>query len=239
MIKAMTTRSVMVAAVLSLVSAGAASGGQTAEQSCLLSLYKAAARYGKCQNKAHGNWSGGKIYSESRLRNCVRKYTASWAKFQAKFAGTGSTCDNPRFQDLGTAVLDRLTNLTWEKKAGGVQAVGATFTWSASGSPSDGTLFTSFLAGLHSACLAGTCDWRIPSAAELQTILVEPYECKTSPCIVPELAPASPGNYWSSTTFANVPTTAWFVNFNLGNVFTAAKSNAFYVRAVRGGLLTP
>jgi len=42
--------------------------------------------------------------------------------------------------------------------------------------------------------------------------------------------------YWSSTTGATSPVSAWYVDFANGNVyFGVAKSNLLFVRAVRGG----
>jgi hypothetical protein len=42
--------------------------------------------------------------------------------------------------------------------------------------------------------------------------------------------------YWSATTVAVEPQTAWFVGFNVGVVNSGAKSWSNYVRAVRSGL---
>ncbi len=44
-------------------------------------------------------------------------------------------------------------------------------------------------------------------------------------------------NYWTSTTYASNPTNAWNVNFNDGNTNNNNKTNANYVRCVRGKLI--
>lgn len=41
--------------------------------------------------------------------------------------------------------------------------------------------------------------------------------------------------YWSSTTFAGFPNSAWVADFNFGNVGLVNLSGTFHVRAVRGG----
>ena len=87
--------------------------------------------------------------------------------------------------------------------------------------------------------LDGVFGWRMPTFAELQTILLpEPYPCSTSPCIDPIFGPTQSYYYWSSTTNANNPNNAWLVDFNYGYVISDNKSTdaEFYVRAVRGGL---
>ena len=44
-------------------------------------------------------------------------------------------------------------------------------------------------------------------------------------------------NYWSSTTNPNNTTNAFNVNFNNGNANNNTKTNANYVRCVRGKLI--
>jgi hypothetical protein len=71
--------------------------------------------------------------------------------------------------------------------------------------PADGQAFTIFLAALNSGgCFAGQCDWRLPTLAELETILqaMTPSPCDTSPCIDEEVfGPTVATYYWSDTTF--------------------------------------
>jgi hypothetical protein len=87
---------------------------------------------------------------------------------------------------------------------------------------------------------AGHTDWRLASVnqegevAELETILLEPYPCGTSPCIDPIFGPTAASVYWSSTTYSN-PDGAWYVHFRSGGVVYVSKYIDDYVRAVRGG----
>jgi hypothetical protein len=46
-----------------------------------------------------------------------------------------------------------------------------------------------------------------------------------------------PSNYWSSTTFVNYTSLAWYVGFYYGPVYYSSKSNSNYVRCVRGAAL--
>jgi hypothetical protein len=106
----------------------------------------------------------------------------------------------------------------------------------------DGTAFTDFLARLNgevasslaSEQLGGHSDWRLPTSAELQTIL----DCSLGlpPCIVdPIFDPTAAAAHWSSTSIATLPNFAWHVDFGNGIVMGFNKGVGFRVRAVRGG----
>jgi hypothetical protein len=155
-------------------------------------------------------------------------------------ATSGTFCD----RGDGT-VYDSATDLTWEKKtaAAGLHDVNATYTW---------TNAPTWVAQLNAANFAGHNDWRLPSesgcnsclaggscsscsAHELETILLAPYLCGTSPCIASIFGPTVANGYWSATLTLN-PQTAYFVNFGNGLVdFTFKTFNVNYVRAVRSG----
>lgn len=156
----------------------------------------------------------------------------------------------PRFVDNGDGtVTDNQTGLMWEKKTSGVggpSEVNNAYSWSSSGSAPDGTLFTDFLAQMNCASSAdGTCplngkyrDWRIPTVTELRSILdtsvpgcgVSPFP----PCIDPIFGPTASG-YWSSTSEAGNPESAWAVRFFDGLVGAFFKVGGTPARAVRGG----
>jgi hypothetical protein len=181
---------------------------------------------------------------------CRHKYFANWVKFNAY---SPSTCVTARFTDNGDqTVTDNLTGLTWEKQddAGGDHDKDNSYTWSA-GSPykEDGEAFINFLAPMNVVGFGGAHGWRMPTLAELQTI-VRDFECKgdgfsptcscaSIPCIDPALDSGNTASdgYWSATRNVPDPASAWivdFINADVGPYNTEMSS--FPVRAVRGGL---
>jgi len=161
----------------------------------------------------------------------------------------------PRFVDNGNGTItDKQTGLIWEKKTptGDPTGVNNNYTWSSTfgGTAPDGTLFTDFLAkmnceissdGTCGLALAGFTDWRIPTIAELRSILdTSVAGCAgaggTVACIDPIFGPTASSGYWSSTSDASDPAAAWVVNFDgVVDVSGSNKGNHFFVRAVRGG----
>jgi hypothetical protein len=107
----------------------------------------------------------------------------------------------------------------------------------------DGSLYTDFLARMN--CVKSTnhicgpgshTDWRIPTVAELKTIV----DCTFSPCLNPIFGPTQEvseafGGYWTGTTVAGNTDSAFTAEFSTGNVSQNVKPGSRYVRAVRGG----
>ena len=163
----------------------------------------------------------------------------------------------PRYTDKGDGTIcDAATGLMWEKKldCGGVilnnpRCVLNVYTWTDPIAPRTeptGTLFEDFLEQLNdlklandgaaTPCFAGHCDWRIPTVAELRSILIAPYPiCPADPCIDPIFGPTSRARYWSSTSFVRIPTAAWTVYFPIGSLDLTFKEASLAARAVRGG----
>ena len=202
--------------------------------------------YTKCDQKLPGKFTkaeskwGSECPTESDADGIKSQVTADSDWLALKLAGE-------RFVDnLDGTVTDTQTGLMWEKKTdGGIHDKDNNYTWSTGTDDPDGTAFTTFLAGLNdcessdgsaiTGGFAGYCDWRLPDIAELQTILLEPDPCGTSPCIDAVFGPTAASFYWSSTT-AWPSVYAWFVHFDYGGVGSTDKSyHDYYVRAVRGG----
>ena|SRR5437762_7450871 len=158
----------------------------------------------------------------------------------ASMAPLAAPKTTPRFLDNGNGtVTDNQTGLMWEKKT--ESNVNDTYTWSATGTAPDGTLFTSFLATMRCTISAsGRCgfgghyDWRVPNVSELQTI----QDCSQPNCHDPIFGPTAVAFYWSATTSVGVLTDAWgwaFADYNACPCVDD-KAQADNVRAVRGGL---
>jgi Protein of unknown function (DUF1566) len=118
------------------------------------------------------------------------------------------------------AVLDRETGLVWEK------------------SPQT---TTSNWFGARGVCTGKTVGnrkgWRLPSMAELAS-LIDPSVAAPGP----KLPTGHPftnvllSNYWSATSHPDVPTNAWQVVVNNGNVDVTLKTDPNGVWCVRGGM---
>ena len=198
------------------------------------------------------------------LAKCQTKFQEKLTKITAKATKALIPC---RYGDNGDGtVTDYDTGLQWEQKTPDPPYPGAlpcflsdehcvnfTYTWgNLSGCPftgcPNGTAFIDLL-GHFNSCVntsgapvggfAGHCDWRLPTIEELQTIVDKSVPgCGTgSPCIDPIFVPTVAGFYWSATTGAALPNTAWLVNFYDGSVLGFySKTFDFAVRAVRAGL---
>jgi len=83
--------------------------------------------------------------------------------------------------------------------------------------------------------LDGKRDWRLPSLAELESLLDR---TKARPEGRPPMREEVPFrdelSYWSSTTFERDTKNAWIVMFDGAYVLSYYKSNLYHVRCIRG-----
>ncbi|WP_207682346.1 Lcl domain-containing protein [Desulfonema magnum] len=114
-------------------------------------------------------------------------------------------------------VKDNETKLIWQK-----QGPESPMTWKDA------------LAYCENLSLGGSEEWRLPTIKELASLADL---SKSDPAVNAEYFPDITKNavYWSATTYLNKPDSAWGMACDLGNDNTYIKSDAFRVRAVRGG----
>jgi len=211
----------------------------------------------KCESTFSTGWQKLEAKALAASASCPADDTVIKAQTNAYTVRVAAQVSGVRFKDnLDGTVTDHKTGLQWEQKTT-VVGSGADFadphdvdnpyTWNTvlGGTTPNGRVFTDFLPKLNGAsmdgvtltgCFAGHCDWRLPTIVELQTILKDSFPCGTSPCIDPVFGPTVARAYWSATTNATLPDSAWFVYLSTGNVGFDDKNLSFYVRAVRAGL---
>jgi hypothetical protein len=137
------------------------------------------------------------------------------------------------FQDNGDGTMtDIVTGLMWQKCSAGQ-------TYDETNGACDGLAsshtWQDALSQCESLSLAGHEDWRLPNRNELQT-LVDYSRNMPAYIDTTDFSGIMSSYYWSSTTRAIYPDTAWLVGFSLGFVKAFNKSIAEPVRAVRGGV---
>lgn len=128
-------------------------------------------------------------------------------------------------------IKDNITGLTWEgKTTSGVRSSARTYT-------SLGNKIVTDTAGYEANANTGLCgfdDWRLPTAAELQSI-VDYGAAATDPKIDAAWFPNTISNeYWTSSSRVGLTNLAWIVSFATGGVFEANRDDLHSVRLVRG-----
>ncbi|MGA7879201.1 MAG: DUF1566 domain-containing protein, partial [Desulfoferrobacter sp.] len=117
----------------------------------------------------------------------------------------------------GEAALDKETGLVWQRNT-------------------DDTARDWYAASSHCYGLevGGRKGWRLPTIEELATLVDTSQSNPALPSGHPFINARS-NYYWSGTTRASNPDSAWGVYFDYGYVGTSSKGNNNYVRCVRAG----
>ena len=236
-------RSALVGAALvltagALLAPTAATATMTPEK-CLASKRKAWGALRKCEAAQEIRQLKGQ---SADLAKCQATFDAKLAQITEKATEAEIAC---RYRDNedGT-VTDYDTGLQWEKKNGApglgglcliddVHCVQDQYDWPGANAFVD----ASADAVAPTACYFDRCDWRLPTSAELLSILdTSRVGCAdTTACIDPVFGSTNLGPYWTATTQGSNPTFIWQVHFGLVNnsaIIAPPDSDAF-VRAVR------
>lgn len=211
-----------------------------------------------CLTRSAARVLGGKADSSA---TCRQKFQDALAKADSKASAAGTSC---RFLDNGDGTLSDLnTGLMWEQKdttscneVGGLKlrCYGRAWNWMTSLDPIGltGNLATvllhrtshpTFLEN-EAACLAGHCDWRVPTVEEVRAIL-DP-DCSDGWCLDPLFGPrwddpsaggAPPKRMWTRTTWSDLTIQAFLADLTTGEigVFVQTKTGSARVHLVRGG----
>ena len=120
---------------------------------------------------------------------------------------------HPAEEPTGT-VIDRATGLMWSK---------ATI--------AKGKTWAEAKAAAEAVRLGGYTDWRLPTRAELLTLVDD---TRSNPAIDTSRFDCESDWYWTSTPLASSPSgCAWYVSFNLGGAYCNRQDGDGRVRAVR------
>jgi hypothetical protein len=139
----------------------------------------------------------------------------------------GVAWPNPRFTDNANGtVTDTLTGLVWLKNANCYSRQ----IWY--GALTSSNALANGQCGLSDSSAAG--DWRLPNVDELESLVDLSHSNPSLPAGHPFTSVQS-GVYWSSSTYANNTTFAWYVGMDGGSVNYHDKANSYYVWPVRGG----
>ncbi len=136
----------------------------------------------------------------------------------------------PRFVDQGNGtVTDRLTGLMWLKDASCMNSV----TWLGAFAAVEELNSAPELVKCRE-YYAGYTDWRVPNAKELQSLIDF---SQSAPALMEghPFQDSTGHRYWSSTTCARVPSTAWTLEAAVGALTGAKKTELLFVWPVRGG----
>jgi hypothetical protein len=176
--------------------------------------------------------AGASKLPDSDQRTCYQD-VSPYAEIPCPGTGQdGAYVINPlSYTDNGDGtVTDNNTGLEWQREDDNTTYnwYRATGTYDATSNPTTASVCGSLPLGGHS-------DWRLPNKKELMSIVdyAIPYP---GPTIATVYFPNTNASlYWSSTTSAGDPHSAWYVSFSGGLVTASNELLTRYVRCVRGG----
>lgn len=177
--------------------------GPASAASCLVSRARVVQKFEACVTKWRlACFDEKAACTYENLSKCGVSLASKWAKL-AKL--DVEPCAGDRWVDNGNgSVTDKLTQLVWEQKTddGSVHDIDNLYTES-TGTPflGNGTVYSDFLRQLNAGSgFAGSNAWRLPSLAELASLLERPHPCTESPCLPPALATYLGAGAFMSTT---------------------------------------
>ncbi len=135
----------------------------------------------------------------------------------------GVAWPSPRFTAATNTVTDNLTGLVWTKDAN----LPSYKTWQEA---------LGYVASMNTgAGTYGYTDWRLPNINELESLVNAEQANPVTWLNSQGFTNVQSGYYWSSTSYANDTSGAWFVHMGVGNVSAHVKSHGYYVWPVRSG----
>jgi hypothetical protein len=134
----------------------------------------------------------------------------------------GVAWPNPRFT-VGTGataacVTDNLTGLMWVQAPSAAAA-----TWA------------NALTSVNNLMLCGLTDWRLPNVNEFESLVNSEVGNQTTFLNAQGFTGVQADLYWSSSSYAGNPASAWIVYMLDGSVFAGSKANSAFVWPVRAG----
>ena len=147
-----------------------------------------------------------------------------------------------------SCVVDNFSGLIWEVKVDDpldLRHHAHTYTWFQPDPAIDGGLagtadggvcvgspcdIAAYVDAINDLKLCGADDWRVPTRAELATLV---HAGEQSPAAAAVFFPWAAGATWTTTPMAAQPDSAWIVNFEQGRIEVAPKTSTLPVRLVR------
>lgn len=143
----------------------------------------------------------------------------------------GVNWPNPRFIDNGDGtVTDKLTGLMWLQDGLCMSTAGWTTMLTRISN-----LNTDDDPGCYNYTAKTYSDWRMPNRFEMTSLIDLSEDLPALTTGHPFISITSTGGFWSSTTYADDPVYAWYVDMDDGDTAFKNKSLAAFALPVRGG----